>query len=95
MFANKIPNHTLVLIPEADHNFRGKYEEVSDVVVNFFKRHEEDQYRKALSMGQHTSLIIPRWVDIDGVRNFRDIGGWPLKDGSGYTRERIVFRSGQ
>ncbi|GAA5813559.1 hypothetical protein MFLAVUS_007041 [Mucor flavus] len=94
MFANKIPNHTLVLIPEADHNFRGKYEEVSNVVVNFFKRHEEDQYRKALSMGQHTSLIIPRWVDIDGVRNFRDIGGWPLKDGSGYTRERIVFRSG-
>ncbi|KAI8077051.1 protein-tyrosine phosphatase-like protein [Thamnidium elegans] len=94
MFANKIPNHTLVLIPEADHNFKGKYEEVSNIIVNFFKRHEQDQYTKALSMGQHTSLIIPRWVDIDGVRNFRDIGGWPLKDGSGYIRERIVFRSG-
>ncbi|RCH91440.1 hypothetical protein CU098_003812, partial [Rhizopus stolonifer] len=47
-----------------------------------------------LGMGQGASLVIPRWIDVEGVRNFRDIGGWPLKDGSGYIRERTVFRSG-
>ncbi|KAI8344805.1 tyrosine phosphatase family-domain-containing protein [Chlamydoabsidia padenii] len=45
-------------------------------------------------MGQHVSVCIPRWIDVKGVKNFRDIGGWPLKDGSGYIRERIVFRCG-
>lgn len=95
MFANKIPNHTLVLIPDGDHNFRGKYEEVTKAVVDFFAKHEHDNYRKAAAMGQGTGLVLPRWVDIEGVHNFRDIGGWPLKDGSGYIRERTVFRSGQ
>ncbi|KAL0144371.1 protein-tyrosine phosphatase-like protein [Mucor lusitanicus] len=94
MFANKIPNHTLVLLPEGDHNFRGQYEQVTKVVVDFFAQHEHDNYQRALAMGQTTSLVLPRWVDIDGVNNFRDIGGWPLKDGSGYIRERLVFRSG-
>ncbi|EIE79358.1 hypothetical protein RO3G_04063 [Rhizopus delemar RA 99-880] len=45
-------------------------------------------------MGQHNSLVIPRWIDVEGVKNFRDIGGWPIKDGNGYIRERIVFRCG-
>ncbi|KAI9302522.1 tyrosine phosphatase family-domain-containing protein [Cunninghamella echinulata] len=45
-------------------------------------------------MGQHVSLCIPRWIDVKGVKNFRDIGGWPTKDGSGYIRERTVFRCG-
>lgn len=95
MFANKIPNHTLALIPEGDHNFKGHFEEVTDTIIAFFEKHELDSYAKTLSMGQNTSLIIPRWIDIDGAKNFRDIGGWPLKDGSGYIRERTVFRSGQ
>ncbi|CEP15548.1 hypothetical protein [Parasitella parasitica] len=94
MFANKIPNHTLVLLPEGDHNFRGQFEEVTKVVVDFFAKHEHGNYQRALAMGQTTSLVIPRWVDIDGVSNFRDVGGWPLRDGSGYIRERVVFRSG-
>ncbi|KAI8637892.1 protein-tyrosine phosphatase-like protein [Parasitella parasitica] len=94
MFANKIPNHTLVLLPEGDHNFRGQFEQVTKVVIDFFAKHEHDNYQRALAMGQTTSLVIPRWIDIDGVSNFRDIGGWPLKDGSGYIRERVVFRSG-
>ncbi|ORZ21147.1 tyrosine phosphatase family-domain-containing protein [Absidia repens] len=45
-------------------------------------------------MGQHVSVCIPRWIDVKGVKNFRDIGGWPLKDGSGYIRDRLVFRCG-
>ncbi|KAI7849686.1 protein-tyrosine phosphatase-like protein [Circinella umbellata] len=45
-------------------------------------------------MGQSVSLCIPRWIDVQGVKNFRDIGGWPVRDGSGYIRERFVFRCG-
>lgn len=95
MFANKIPNHTLALIPEGDHNFKGRFEDVTKAIVDFFAKHEKSDYKRALAMGQHTALVIPRWVDVDGARNFRDIGGWPIKDGSGYIRERTVFRSGQ
>lgn len=95
MFANKIPNHTLVLIPEGDHNFKGRFEDITKAIVDFFAKHEKDDYRRALAMGQHTGLVLPRWVDVEGVKNFRDIGGWPVKDGSGYIRERTVFRSGQ
>lgn len=94
MFANKIPNHTLVLIPEGDHNFKGQFEELTRTIVDFFAKHEKDDYKRVLSMRQNTSLVLPRWIDIDGVKNFRDIGGWPLKDQSGYIRERTVFRSG-
>ena len=46
-------------------------------------------------MGQSVSVCIPRWIDVQGVKNFRDIGGWPVRDGSGYIRERFVFRCGQ
>jgi hypothetical protein len=95
MFANKIPNHTLALIPEGDHNFKGHFEEVVEAITNFFAKHENDDYKRQLSIGQNTGLVIPRWIDVDGVKNFRDIGGWPVKNGNGYIRERIVFRSGQ
>ncbi|KAG1057253.1 hypothetical protein G6F46_010801 [Rhizopus delemar] len=94
MFANKIPNHTLVLLPEGDHNFKGQYEQVVKAIVSFFEKHEKNDYRKAVGMGQHTGLVLPRWIDIEGVRNFRDIGGWLVQDGRGYIRERVVFRSG-
>lgn len=93
MFANKIPNHTLSLIPEADHNFKGHFHQVTDAIIQFLDK--LDHYQRAKLIGQHVGLVIPRWIDIEGVRNFRDIGAWPLKDGSGYIRERIVFRSGQ
>ncbi|CEI95297.1 hypothetical protein RMCBS344292_09487 [Rhizopus microsporus] len=95
MFANKIPNHTLVLLPEGDHNFKGQFEHVVKAVVDFFAKHEKDDFRKVMGMGQHTGLVLPRWIDVEGVKNFRDIGGWPVQGGNGYIRERTVFRSGQ
>ncbi|CAO3697611.1 unnamed protein product [Rhizopus stolonifer] len=94
MFANKIPNHTLIMLPDVDHEFNGHYQTLVDTITKYFRKHEQDAYRKAQSMGQHVGLVIPRWIDVEGVKNFRDIGGWPLKDGSGYIRERIVFRCG-
>ncbi len=95
MYSNKISNHTLRLLPDADHAFTNKHDELINDIIKYFDKHANDAYQKALAMGQHVSVTIPRWIDIPGVKNFRDIGGWPIKDGSGYIRERIVFRCGQ
>ncbi|CAO3644320.1 unnamed protein product [Cunninghamella blakesleeana] len=94
LFANNVPTHTLKLIPGANHNFIGKTNELMTAILDYFEEHEKNAYIKVANMGQHTSLCIPRWIDVKGVKNFRDIGGWPIKDGSGYIRERIVFRCG-
>lgn len=94
MYANKISNHTLTLVPDADHQFTNQHDVLISTIIDHFDTHTKDAYQKALLMGQHVSVCIPRWIDIPGVKNFRDIGGWPLKDGSGYIRERIVFRCG-
>lgn len=94
-YSNKIPNHTLTLIPNADHEFTEQQPILVQSILDHFEKHERDAYQKALLMGQHVSLVIPRWIDVEGVKNFRDIGGWPLKDGTGYIRERTVFRCGQ
>ncbi|KAG1488948.1 hypothetical protein G6F54_011792 [Rhizopus delemar] len=94
IFANKISNHTLMLLPDVDHHYSGYHQELVDIIKKYFEKHENDAYRKAILMGQHNSLVIPRWIDVEGVKNFRDIGGWPIKDGNGYIRERIVFRCG-
>ncbi|KAG0177854.1 hypothetical protein DFQ28_005357 [Apophysomyces sp. BC1034] len=89
MYSNQIPNHTLELIPDADHMFKGKFEELVDTVVGHFNKHQ-NPYEKAFAMGQHAGLCIPRWIDVEGVKNFRDIGGWLVKDG--YIRERMIYR---
>ncbi|CAO3674778.1 unnamed protein product [Umbelopsis vinacea] len=93
MYSNIIPTHTLKLFPDADHNFKGCYEELVETVLRYFKAHENEAAR-AWSLGQTKSLHIPRWIDVDGVMNFRDIGGWDIKGGNGYIRERMVFRCG-
>ncbi|ORZ25512.1 Tyrosine/serine-protein phosphatase IphP-type [Absidia repens] len=45
-------------------------------------------------MNLHSGVIVPRWIDVQGVKNFRDLGGWLVKDGTGYVRERTIFRCG-
>ncbi|ORX45283.1 alpha/beta-hydrolase [Hesseltinella vesiculosa] len=92
MFANAIPNHTLNLLPDADHNFKGHFEDVVGAIVDYFSKHDNPS-TKASSMNLPSTVALPRWIDVEGVKNFRDIGGWTVKDGSGYIRERTVFRS--
>ncbi|KAI9317668.1 protein-tyrosine phosphatase-like protein [Dichotomocladium elegans] len=94
MFANAVPNHTLRLFPDANHNFTGRYEELVQAILAYFEKHENDSFEKARRMGQTTAVVTPRWIDVEGVKNFRDIGGWPVRDGTGYIRERLVFRCG-
>ncbi|KAI9301262.1 tyrosine phosphatase family-domain-containing protein [Cunninghamella echinulata] len=57
-------------------------------------KHETDSFEKATVIGHPYSVTIPRWIDVPNVQNFRDIGGYPIKDGSGYIRERTIFRCG-
>src|SRR3954468_10329172 len=35
----------------------------------------------------------PRWIDLDGAVNARDVGGLPLGDGSGAVARRRLLRS--
>ena len=95
MIANLVPNHTLELVQGANHTFDGKYEELISIIIRHFEKHENSAYERAYKFGHHMHVCIPRWIDVEGVKSFRDIGGWPLEDGSGYVRERIVFRSAQ
>ena len=95
MIANLVPNHTLELVQGANHTFDGKYEELISIIIRHFEKYENSAYERAYKFGHNMNVCIPRWIDVEGVKNFRDIGGWPLEDGSGYVRERIVFRSAQ
>ena len=38
-----------------------------------------------------TSGEAPRNLDIEGVTNVRDMGGWPLEEG-GYERQGMIYR---
>lgn len=40
-----------------------------------------------------TAMHRPPFIDIDGVLNFRDIGGYPIKSGF-VVRKGIIYRSG-
>ncbi|RUS17429.1 Alpha/Beta hydrolase protein [Endogone sp. FLAS-F59071] len=99
LFANNIPTHTLQLLPSADHTFSNPQHaaQLVDAVVRYFSR--EGERERSWRNGTGRSIQIPRWISVDGYRNFRDLGGWPVKgwDGStvGYVRERLIFRGGE
>ncbi|KAG0125294.1 protein-tyrosine phosphatase-like protein [Tuber indicum] len=40
-------------------------------------------------------LSRPPWKLVQGIANFRDIGGYPLKDGSGSVRRSFIYRSAE
>ncbi|KAK7202675.1 protein-tyrosine phosphatase-like protein [Myxozyma melibiosi] len=78
--------HTLKLIPEVGHNFyaiaadgtklANKNPEVADTIVDFLspERIRERFVKRNLFMGE-----TRRWKTVDGVLNFRDLGGWKVK----------------
>ncbi|RPB05294.1 hypothetical protein L873DRAFT_1798296 [Choiromyces venosus 120613-1] len=41
------------------------------------------------------ALSRPPWKLVQGIPNFRDIGGYPLKDGSGSVRREFIYRSAE
>ena len=42
-----------------------------------------------------TSAQTPRWIHIKGATNIRDLGGWPLADGTGMVRQGLIYRGSE
>ena len=82
------------LIPGADHNFfipsprENKNSDVARIIAAWLgSEGESDRFaRRAETIGH-----FRRWKEIDGVSNFRDLGGWQTKH-SHYIRYGFVFR---
>lgn len=106
--------NTLVLIPGADHGYRGVeiipedqresygkpiakngvVDYNPDVAVTIFDWMNRDKmverfYEKNLYIHKY----LPRWKNVGGVNNFRDIGGYNTTDGK-VVRFNLIFRSG-
>ena len=94
-YANLISNHTLELIPGANHNYDNKHKELIEVINQYFST--DFQSMEFLERYLHISGI-PRHIFVDGVSNFRDLGGFEcnlrkLENGKqDYIRERFIFR---
>ncbi|ODV95547.1 hypothetical protein PACTADRAFT_50254 [Pachysolen tannophilus NRRL Y-2460] len=107
-FANLLGNkHQLEFIPNADHNFFGDINnledpmplnaigkvnynyKVSEIIVNFFSHESELSrfYNRTINISS-----VSRWKKIEGVANFRDIGGWRVKTNK-FIKPHIGYRS--
>ncbi|KAJ8098643.1 tyrosine phosphatase family-domain-containing protein [Lipomyces tetrasporus] len=102
MYANLLGNrHTLKFIPEGDHNFYAHNSEtgervnynpqVAQFIADWIS--PESRRKRFLDRNDHVSAIR-RWKVIDGVLNFRELGGWKTRDGR-YIRTGYIFRSAQ
>ncbi|CAN6613480.1 hypothetical protein TRVA0_005S02674 [Trichomonascus vanleenenianus] len=93
--------HTTRLIRDADHNFYqfvvreettekvNHNQEVSDLVCDWLDpANERERFLQNVDTGR-----FPRWHDIEGVYNFRDLGNYSTKSGA-LVRPGIVYRCG-
>lgn len=90
--------HTLHLIPRADHNFfvpatattprENKNPQVAQIMASWLGTEgERDRFtQRAEMIGQ-----VKRWKDVEGVSNFRDLGGWQTKHAK-YIRPDRIYR---
>ena len=99
MIANELGNrHTLCFFEGADHNFKrpatkttkaGNFnKEVSDYISNWLSIKE---YRTRFYRYNKSVMMVPRWKSVEGVNNFRDLGGYQIPDGR-RVRPGWIFR---
>ncbi|CAH2448337.1 hypothetical protein PP7435_CHR2-0784 [Komagataella phaffii CBS 7435] len=100
--------HTLKFITGADHNYYGTVKghihpeyplnsrgyvnynyKVTQLILNYLS-HTESLHRFYKST--QTLKITPRWKKVEGIHNFRSLGGWRI-DSNHYVREGLIFRS--
>ena len=91
--------HTLHLIPHADHNFfipatstsprQNRNPKVAELIATWLgPEGEGDRFAtRAARIGS-----ICRWKDIEGVSNFRDLGGWQTTNHADYVKAHRIFR---
>jgi len=91
--ANLVPNHTLRLIPGAEHTFKEKKEEVTQAVIDWLQSQAKASRSLRLDRA-YRHISLSRFVMLQGVTNCRDVGGYPTLDG-GIVRPRKFFRSGE
>ncbi|CAG8600599.1 15222_t:CDS:10 [Funneliformis mosseae] len=95
-YKNIIPNNTLKIIMGANHAYTNHSNELISLITEYFSN--EFQSKRFLERNRFMTRI-PRYLDVDGVMNFRDLGGYPCKINGGslkqcYVRKRYIFRSG-
>ncbi|CAG8502066.1 4770_t:CDS:10 [Ambispora gerdemannii] len=99
-YANLIPNHTLKLIIGATHNYKGYTKAIVAEICEYFSAaflsQRFFQRNRWLDGG-----VVPRVINVEGLLNFYDFGGWRCTDISGddanevgevFVRERFMFR---
>ncbi|CAG8530495.1 10573_t:CDS:10 [Funneliformis caledonium] len=96
-YKNIIPNNTLKIIMGANHAYTNHSNELISLIKEYFSN--EFQSKRFLERNRFMTRI-PRYLDVDGVMNFRDLGGYPCKINGGslkqcYFRKRYIFRSGE
>ena len=100
MFTNIIPNNVLKIIMGANHSYTNHSDELVSSIAEYFSN--EFQSARFFKRNKYINKV-PRYLNIEGVINFRDLGGYPC-DNYGenpenpikkYVRERFIFRSGE
>ncbi|EXX77303.1 uncharacterized protein OCT59_024620 [Rhizophagus irregularis] len=89
-FSNVVPNNTLKVIIGANHSYSDHHNELVSAIREYFS--DEFQSTRFFEKNKFMSSI-PRYLNVEGVTNFRDLGGYPNVTRK-YVRKRFIFRSG-
>ncbi|ODQ64261.1 alpha/beta-hydrolase [Nadsonia fulvescens var. elongata DSM 6958] len=120
-FANAFGDrHTLIVIPDADHNFYGTADSRSGspssvpsptpilsplstpkspvrlnynplVVQQIINWIRPEIVCERFNRRHEFIGFIPRWKEISGIHNFRDLGGWPIAN-LGFVKPGLIYR---
>ncbi|RIA85603.1 protein-tyrosine phosphatase-like protein [Glomus cerebriforme] len=93
VFSSIIPNNTLKIIMGANHAFTDHSDELISSITDYFSN--EFQSTRFFERNKFITKI-PRYLGVEGVTNFRDLGGYPFSVNltQKYVRKRFIFRSG-
>lgn len=70
--------------------FLSHSQDVSDVIINFLSHH--DARKRFYERTKSIHRFLPRWKNIEGVSNFRDIGGYFAAGGKKHVRYNLAYR---
>lgn len=74
-------------LPLKKNRVNFNYKVSSEVIDWLNTLNETDRFRNSTKIINY----YPRWRDIDGISNFRDVGGWKTKDNL-YIKQGLIYR---